>query len=398
MPALPFWKYKFTQIIGKINRPAYIAALGLLSVVLLLWAPFGLKTTDVVEGWGNLYLAEHSDTTLRMGGSRPLLYMPWELASSISRDSFLGARIVFAAFFFGKALVLYHLLRKMRVAAPSLAFLIALLFILYPADQGNFTMRALGRQSGVFFYFLSVLLMALACQKPNPLFIVGMLAAEAASAMTAEQGFLLMLATPLALLLCDDCSKSKKGWIALLWYVILALCIINFVQAGRSYQTGLIERGMRSDIFQYLKEIIWSNLLAYRRIFVDGWLKAIGSLKDIQSLYLPYAAAITLVAGGATWWIARATHEQDRQVITSRHFIALVFTGLAIIGLSFFPYSITVARYDNVRVFYYAAAGGALITGIIYFRIIQALPRFGKAMYSQTCPAARAKCAWPDSW
>ena len=43
----------------------------------------------------------------------------------------------------------------------------------------------------------------------------------------------------------------------------------------------------------------------------------------------------------------------------------MILAGLALVGLSFFPYSLTGFRYVYSRVFYYAAAGGALIVGIL---------------------------------
>ncbi len=373
-------KNRFYKLIGALDAQLYIGGLGILIVVIILWSPFGLKIPDYAEGWGNLSVVQgfhvmKSDFTT----SRPLVYFPWKVAYLLSRDSFIGARLVLAALFWGKAFALYAILRKMRLANAVLAFLIAILFILHPADQGNLILRALGRHFAVFLYVVSVLFMVLACQRSNPLYLIGMLIAEGASALASEQGLPLILFTPLVLLLCKECSKSKKVKITLWWFGVLALSIFNFITADKQHQAAAFD-GSRTGISQFIQEVLLSNLIAYRRLFFDGWQTALKWALDFQTPYFYFAIAITLATGLTAWLLSRLAGEQEKQVNIGRYFAVLILAGLAIIGLSFFPYSITTARYDGLRVFYYAAAGAALVTGIIFFKICQAIPRFGKTI------------------
>ncbi len=375
---MSFARTRFATLIDKVNQPSWLGALGFLIIIVLLWLPFGWKTTDIGDGWINLSIVEQG-TPINLGGGRPLVYLPWKLGSLITQDSFIGVRFVFAALFWGKAFVVYTLLRKMRLADASLAFLITIVFILHPADQSNFVMRALGRQTGTFFYFLSVLLMVLACQRSNRLYFIGMLIAEGMSALISEQGFVIIMLTPLLMLLCKEGSNRKKAGIAAAWLVVLALCIVNFIGGEKPYQSGLLEGGLKSDPLQFLGDVALSNLVAYRRIFFDGWIKAALALRDFQYRFLFIALVITLLVGCAAWLLNRSKDEERCEENSARYFTILILGGLVMVGASFFPYSLTIKRYSTFHVFYYGAAGAALIMGLIYAQMIRRIPRYKEA-------------------
>jgi hypothetical protein len=308
-----------------------------------------------------------------------LVFLPWKLASLISRGTFMGAGLVLATFFWGKSIALYATFRKLRLATPVLAFLIAVLFMLYPADTGNFTMRALGRNAGVFFYFVSVLLLVLAAQQSNPVFSIAMLLAEGTSAFIAEQGYPLILFTPALLLMIKECTKQKKIILAGLWYAVLSLAVLNFLLVNKPRQTKLFEQGLVADRFQYVKEVILSNLLAYKWVFWDSWQSAaINTLNNFEWRYALFTLAIYAVVGITVYLLIRFVGKRNApEPYTLHYFGPVLLASLAIIGLSFSPYSITTFRYSHFRVFYYAVAGAALAIGLIFdFAIQRLLPRW----------------------
>ena len=350
----------------KNNLEFIISALGIFIVVVLLWAPFGPRTTDIADGWLNLPNVERTAFVSLLNSARPLVYLPWEIASHISKDSYLGVGLVLASIFWGKSFVLYAILRKLRLVSPQVAFLIAILFILYPADSGNFLMRALGRHTGVFFYFLAVLLLILASQHFNFVYLVGMLLAEGISALISEQGFPLILVTPALLLLNNNCPKKRKVVISFIWYLVLFLSVINFLLAPKGHQEKILDVALSSE---YIKKIVLSNLVAYQRIFLDGWWKAFQHLINTQWKFIFFAILITCIAGIIAYMLSWFIKDHDAEANTSHLFMGMIVVSLVVIGLSFFPYSITRFRYETSRVFYYAAAGGALATGLFFFKL-----------------------------
>jgi hypothetical protein len=146
---------------------------------------------------------------------------------------------------------------------------------------------------------------------------------------------------------------------------VLSAAVLFYFLAEKPHQDELFAEGMVANRLVYLWEILLSNLVAFRRVFLDGWLKTFGALSEWQWQYVLVALAITLVAGATVILLFRVAPEDDSRENMRRHLPALILAGLALVGLSFFPYSITGFRYEDSRVFYYAAAGGALITGVV---------------------------------
>jgi|CXWL01.1.fsa_nt_gi hypothetical protein len=361
----------------KYNAELLISGLGFLIVVALLWIPFGFKTTDIADGWINLPKVERTDIIKLIGGSRPLVYLPWKLGYLISKDSYLGVGLVLAALFWGRAFVFYWILRNLRLAVPSLAFFMAILFILYPADQGIFLMRALGRHTAVFFYFLALLLLIFSNRRSHPAYLIGMMLAEGISALIAEQGFLLMFVTPLLLLVDKEHPTRKKTYIAISWYAVLSLAIVNFLLAAKGHQEKILADAVIANNAQYFKEIILSNLFAYRQVFATGWLKAFEKAANIEGQYALFGIAITITAIYISELLTRTSNSEDEPWVEWNSII-VILAGLAIVSLTFFPYSLTSFRYVYSRVFYYAAGGGSLVLGIIYSQVIQRFPRWKK--------------------
>ena len=74
------------------------------------------------------------------------------LAYRLTRDSFVGFNLVTIALFIGKGFVLYLIMRRLTRGNKMYAILVGLLFVVFPADAGLFTFRAINithRSSGV---------------------------------------------------------------------------------------------------------------------------------------------------------------------------------------------------------------------------------------------------------
>jgi hypothetical protein len=357
-----------------------ISIFGTLLIVVFLWAPFGLRNPDIADGWINANIVKHYTIGYILSqifygiSARPLVYLPWKLAFILSKDSYMGVELMFALTFWGQSVILYAILRKMRFAPPALAFFIAVIFMLYPADQGNFLMSAFSRHVAVFFYLASVLLMIMASQHFSPIYILGMALTEGISALISEQGYPLMFLAPLLLLLVgNQHSQRKKSTLAALWYAVFLFAVVNYIITPKAYQSYLFAQGLSTS---YIKEVFISNLLAYRRILVDGWLVALNEWKNLPGNLLLLAGILTLVVSGIVRLLMHWAGDAESETNARKHFWGLVLVALAIIGLGFFPYSVTKYRYLDFRVFYYSSVGGALITGLVCLQISKRLPYF----------------------
>ncbi|RPH62811.1 MAG: hypothetical protein EHM81_01430, partial [Chloroflexi bacterium] len=313
-----------------------------------------------------------SITTQALTVSRPLVYLPWKLAYYIDPDSYLGVNLLAAIVFWGKAFAFYAILRKMRLVSAPQAFLMAIVFFLHPADQGTFLMSAFSRHWSVFFYLLAIFFMVLASQNPALPSFIGMGVTVAASAFISEQGFPLIVITPLILLFVNRLTKWQKLLGLFMWYLPLLTYAVRLIPVlfseKKIYQTGLLASGVKDD--SWFVETILGNLVAYRRVFIDGWVSVLGNLQWQYAKYLAIALIAGLFIGLVVYLLSRIKGEAEHPF----HFWAVLGAGILIIGLGFFPYSITSYRYKDYRVFYFSAIGGALIIGMLYARLRHYLP------------------------
>src|SRR4051812_13488811 len=87
-------------------------------LILLLWLPFSLKTTGLIEEWGittamdrgqQLYFVTPT-SDLAVARARPLEMLPFALSYTLDHDSFTYYNVFMIFFFFGKMVLAYWLI------------------------------------------------------------------------------------------------------------------------------------------------------------------------------------------------------------------------------------------------------------------------------------------------
>ena len=356
-----------------VRQARWIVPLGLLIVVSAFWLPSRFKTTDTVEGWWFLNVAEEPGWTVGPSG-RIMEALSWEAAALLSPDTFVGAQLVLAAFFFGKAYLLYRILRELRLVASAPAFVIALLFVIYPADEGLFELRGLTRHATVFFYLLATWLMLLACRRRTPLFLPLMFVSLIVSCLTDEAGLLLAFTTPLLLLLVPDCPRRFRQQVAGIWYLGILVSVVLVFSSGARYQATRLRGGLRAASFA--RSVVTSTVSAYEHGLVLAWQETIDGF-DRSAQYLPLAGSIALLVAGCTAWLGRADAAGDSPVEPSARQLALLaLAGLVVLGLGFLPYSVTDMRWVHRRVYFFPSLGAALVWGVAILFAVRRLPAY----------------------
>lgn len=344
-----------------------IVAIIMLMMIGMFWMPFGLKTTDTQEGWSNLNRADEPGWFYLSNG-RPFVMLPWEVSALLASDSFVGTQLVLIVLFLGKGMFLFFILRHLKVGDSLLAFLVAVLFVIYPADDGLFTLRAFGRHSAVFFFLLAFLLLVLASKFNKNIYLIFMALAQGIACFTAEAGALLSFVAPFVLLYFPNSSRHRRIAIAAIWYLILVMSLVFILVNGAGYQTMRFEQGYTTN-GSFLDEVIDSNLQAYEHAYIFAWQQAFASLGHAIP-YLTYAFVVTLVFLCGSWAVKRLFIDDEYVSLSSPGFFWLMLiVGFGVFGLGFFPYSLTDLRYNTWRVFYYSAIGASLFWGVIFRRI-----------------------------
>lgn len=337
--------------------------------VAALWLPFGLKTTGLMEEWLSYNSYERGTPTDRdepvdfvtLTGQhrlRPLQDTTTALAHWLTPDSFLGLNLVHMVSIMLKGVALYLVLTQLVPRQRLFALTAALLLVVYPADEGIFTFRAVHIHGAVACYLLGVYFLLRAWERPRWPTLLLMCLMVVVSIFIYEVGYPLVVFTPLILFARRGTADFRKRFLrfGLAWYIAPLLTLLYTaltLASGPTYQTWVVQH---SGINEGSIVVVWAQAIwnAYVQHFAGGWLDALGRLLSNPTFTL-LAALLTAAALGVGWWSASADQPAGRRVHAG-----LIVVGLAVIVLGYALFLLTPYRELKWRVFLYSSVGGAL--------------------------------------
>jgi len=345
-------------------------------LVIVLWLPFGIKVTGLMEEWMSLHDIEKvvrtgqaQDYSLVMTAGdqrlRPLGELAPILSYRLTPDSFTGFNLVMMLLFIGKGFVLYLIMRRLTRGNKVYSLLVALLFVVFPADSGLFTFRAINIHAGVLEYLLAVYFLLEFVQSRRWWWLIGAWVVAIYALLTYEIAYPLVFVTPLLLIIQEGRFTKQIVWESILWYlaplVTILYVAVEFTQ-GSSYQGWLLQHsGLNQS--SVLGDMAASMVNAYYRHFVGGWLEALGQL-GTPYLVLSLAMLTLILVIGLR--MIRIKADSDAEVGKQRYWI-LALIGFGLIGLGYAPYLVTPYRQLDWRVYYYSSIGGAICIGSLIY-------------------------------
>ncbi len=346
--ALPSW-----QILGALIAAAVLAPLALHTLqqgiksrniadftatgcfflfIGLLYLPFGLDTIGHWEEWTNFsYLEglEHPRLPTELS-QRWWIISPNAAAYLIDSETFLGYNAFFALMLWGKLALFYGILRHYRLRSWQ-AYLLTLLFAVYPVDSGLLYLRAIPVQFNALTLLAALYLALQYRRRPMRSYLAGTFAMMALCVGTYEAQYALILTLPLLWIR----HLRRPGWpavnLTIIWYLLPALklaYISLLAMTGRSfYRSNYVYAGteVRAD---NLISTTFDNLLeVYRRTFAVGWGDALADLG--RNNWMPLTLTMLALAAAVAWYMWR--READRRSANERHLLAGLLAGLLLI-------------------------------------------------------------------
>lgn len=320
------------KAISKRQTADVFAIIGFMSIVVLLYLPFGFATVAQWDGWTfRAYLESMSwprmETELTL---RPFALAPAAFAKATGSESFVNFNIVHASLLWAKLVMLYGILRQIRI--PCLyAFLVTILFFVYPADARLLSVQSINLQFS-FFALLTAIYLALCYTRTRTRpYLVGTWLALCLCVGLYESGFGLILVVPLIWWR----RFRKMAWrnlnLSFIWYIVPAskvVYLLLLLASRRSfYQSGFFYSGSEIALGDLFSQTIGRLLEVYLRSFAFGWSEALHSVK--QNPWLPLAVFILGLLGALAWLIWR-TDKRARMPGNRQLGLALV-TGLLLV-------------------------------------------------------------------
>ncbi|MGD0877556.1 MAG: hypothetical protein ABSA01_05340 [Anaerolineales bacterium] len=361
---------------SSVRDPLNATSLGWLTLVIALaimasifWGELGMRTAWLVEDWS--YYARFDNnplftSILTIEKNRPFLCLDDWLGYQLNSDSFAGLNLVVLLFFLGKGIILYALLLRLLPEHRMLAFIASVLFVVFPSDTGLFNARNHVPQGSVFWYLLAVYLLVDYWQNQRLLALAGMWLSLALCLGSYEEGYPMVIATPLLLVWLQRGISRRVVWNALLWYaapaIMLSEAILALALGANSSRNEIIAHAANSEpLLAQLRSYFHYLIRPYYRSFIESWTDAMGQLQlGARSTCL--GAALGLVIGvtlAVQRWLAPDL-PTTRQMALRRYGVCFL-VGLVLIGLGFIIFiPLPTHRAITERVFIFSSIGGAL--------------------------------------
>ncbi len=373
----PYWQLFGVILAGLIYLPLIVQAArrnlknksksdlivigGFLMFILLLYLPFGFESIGHWEEWVvRAYLEGRPSKTETELVSRFWILVPQTLAYIIDSESFLGYHLVNFLIFWGKLVLLYGILRQFKIVRLY-AFLMTILFMVYPVNSGLMSLRSLSMQFSMISLLAAVYLVLDYQKHPTRLRLLGIWLALILNVASSESAYAMILVIPLLWWLGSRAMTWKNFNLTVIWYLFpacKAAYLLLLLSANQSFYRDdvfLDSPGAVSDVFA----MVIPNLVdVYRNTFVGGWREAWAATG--QNTYMILTAAMLALVGGIALYLSRA---KGADAFPSVRQIGIWLVGGLLLIMPAVGVLIWIERYnsDPWRMYFYVPVAAAMV-------------------------------------
>ena len=380
--ASPDWQLFGSTLAGLIYVPLIVGALqcelrskrttdlivlgSFLLFVLFLYLPFGFDSIGHWETWNvNAWLDGSSVWFLESElTSRFWIIVPHTLAHLISSESFVGYHLLNFLMFWGKLVLLYGILRQLRVERLY-AYLITILFMVYPVNSALMSMRSLPMQFSMTSLLAAVYLMLEYEKYPSRLRMLGIWLGLLFNVASNESAYVIILVIPLLWWLRNRQLSRRNFNLTAIWYVVPALKVVYFLLLlsvnqffYRSVLVGeYLEQANSLNMFQTLNQ---NMVNVYHHTFLGSWQETWMAMG--QNTLLVLTVVMLLLVAGVAWFLAGKAAQNNCLFPSPRRLGFALVSGLAFIVPSI-GILIQLDSYsdDRWRLYFYVPIGAAIV-------------------------------------
>ncbi|MDE2857806.1 MAG: hypothetical protein OXN94_08145 [Chloroflexota bacterium] len=298
----------------------------------LLYLPFGFDTIGQWEEWfGRGFYEGLYRRRLHTELSQRFLFLwPYAMGFLLSSESFTGYNLLHALFLWGKLVFFYGIMRCIGVR-QLFAYLITMLFAVYPVDSGLMNLRSIALQFSALTLLAAIYLVLHYLRRPTRLRLAGVLLALVICVGLYEAQYALIL----VLSLLWWYRIRKPSWrevnLTAIWYLAPALkltYLFLIALTGRSfYRSNYVYASSEIRADNLIPTTIDNLLAVYHRTFVVGWGDALTDLG--RNGWLPLTLVIIALVGAVTWYLWRI--DVDKQRVNEKRLIIGVLIGMLLI-------------------------------------------------------------------
>jgi hypothetical protein len=339
------------------------------AIALLVWLPFNLRTTGLVEEWDFMWLHDRGEqlwwitsgsalSDLRL---RPLTALPHAIAYSLGGGFLwfnIGSILVFAL----KGLAVFLLVDRLAPLRRPAALVAGALAMLYPANTGLFTFRVIHIQIAVVLFLFALVLLSDLVPHVRVLRVVLMAVLLAVSLLMYQIATAALILGPAALLVVGVRKWRRLAGLSALWFAApatLGVYWLTVATGGGTYEFESTHVEPRPSLGMY-----WHDLVrAYIDQIVRAWKPS--AWVTWKPEYILIGVTCGLVAAAAVLGSGGRSERLGRR--------STLIGGLAAIAISplgFLPlWAISASIHETLKVYLLSsiavAAGFALLIGYL---------------------------------
>lgn len=331
--------------------------LSIISLLFVLWFPFGFSLTGLIEEWGILNLFKNyellfianSDSAMSVHSLRPLTVLPHAIAYWLDPNSFHYWHMLTILSFIIKGISISFLIWEIT-KSKYWTILAGLLILIYPADTMQLSFRALHINWSLSLLLLSSALF-IAAIRINEKFNRYLITLTSASLLWVSiamyEASLALIGLPFFILYIQNGARkslaifiARKRFIAI-WLISIVLYLIYVVVVSSkivSYQKSLMgNQSILSITLNTYPKLFSPGLL---RSLIGGWFDAIRIfLKEIGFLgYVYLFTSILLIVSLVNYLLKNELHWTKEPSVKSIILVRLVIVGVFLILLGYLPY------------------------------------------------------------
>ena len=370
-----------------------IPYLGMLAIAVLVWLPFSFKTTGLLEELGatemldsgaQLFFITPYANDLGQVRSRPLQWFPTAVAHALDSNSYIAYNAFIVLFTVGKMMAVYWLILKFLPGKKLLAFITGVLFVLYPADTGLFSIRIIHGHFSVMAYLFAVYFLIRLWETQGSkrwLALAGMAIAMAFTVWQYQIALAACVVTPIVLLYFT--RPNKRFFItAGAWYGTLALLLVYSLWAAKQSTTSSYEGALLPDgiTLQAIGQMVYALAVSFGRQ-ISGWVRAFNKL-DYLTYYGVYVLAGLIIVAVVGWWLTRQRRENPSPAVSWQRYVVLWLGGVVFFAVgvaTFIP--IPSRQLQEFRIYLLALLGSAWVLALSLYLISRLARQYANALF-----------------
>ena len=321
-----------SQIVKRRAWEDIIAVGGFLAFIGLLYLPFGFDTIAHWEEWFSRAFFEGMERSrwITEFAQRYWMMLSHATAYLVDSESFFGLNALFALYLWGKLVLFYSILRHLGVRR-LFAFLITMLFGVYPVDSGLMYLRSITLQFSVLSMLTAVYLALRYRQRPTRYYLAGLLAMLLACVGSYEAQYALLLVLPLLWWYRAGEVRWREFNLTVLWYLAPALkltylALLALTKRG-FYRSHYVYAGTEVRVDNLIPTSIDNLIEVYHRTFILGWRDALADMG--RNNWQLLTVAMVALGGSIAWYLWK--REQNKGGANEQQLILSFLTGMAMI-------------------------------------------------------------------